>query len=93
MHLKEVCVNSTRFYQVTLCARHCPMCWGAAMDQTDTGLRSDSLQSNYVIILHFYRTPLPCAHTNSLFIEYPATGLTFARDLCAAVMKPLQLHE
>lgn len=64
------------------------MCWGAAMDETDPGLRSDSLKSNSVT-LHCGRTPLPRAHSNSLLIAYPAIGMTPAMGLCTAVMKPL----
>lgn len=86
------CVNSKNFCQATICPRHCPVCRGAAMEKTDTGLRSDSLKSNY-ITLHPGRTSLPCPHTNLLLIAYLKIGMTFAVSLCAAVVKPLQLRE
>lgn len=64
---RRFCVNSTHFYWVAVCARHCPVCRGTAMDKTDIGLQSHSLTSNY-ITLYFCKTSAPCAYTNSLLM-------------------------
>lgn len=76
---------------MALRARHRPVYWGAAMNKADTGLRFDSLKSNY-IALHACKISVPCAHTNSLLVAYLEKGITFAAGLSTVLMMPLQLH-